>query len=322
MSRFVVRVPDPGRLEPRRRRDARARRRSSASCSARPEVDAVRRRRRRLRRRRGEQRLRVRDDEGPARAPDTTRSSAAELSQAELMNVARQATSAIPGARVVIQDLSQRGFSAARGGGFPVEFNIRGPRLGRARGAPRARSWRRCGSRACVTDVDSDYQVGMPEVQVIPDRNKAADLGISMADDRRDGQRARSAASASASSRTRAAASTSACACWRRSASGPRTSRGSWCAPATAGSCAWATLVRIEQRPTLQAITRRDRERAITITANVAPGRLAGRGDRRARCEIAQARSCPTATARSLSGTARSLPRVVRLAVVRDGARA
>ena len=29
-----------------------------------------------------------------------------------------------------------------------------------------------------VTDVDSDYQVGMPEVQVMPDRNKAADLGI------------------------------------------------------------------------------------------------------------------------------------------------
>ena len=31
-------------------------------------------------------------------------------------------------------------------------------------------------------------------------------------------------------------------------------------------------LVRIEQRPTLQAITRRDRERAITLSANVAPG--------------------------------------------------
>ena len=31
-------------------------------------------------------------------------------------------------------------------------------------------------------------------------------------------------------------------------------------------------IVRIEQRPTLQTITRRDRERAITLTANVAPG--------------------------------------------------
>src|SRR6185295_18286935 len=33
-----------------------------------------------------------------------------------------------------------------------------------------------------------------------------------------------------------------------------------------------ADLVRIEQQPTLQAITRRDRERAITIFGNVAPG--------------------------------------------------
>ena len=47
-----------------------------------------------------------------------------------------------------MQDLSQRGFSAGRGGGFPVEFNIRGRDwdvLGRVL---RARSWRRCGSRA------------------------------------------------------------------------------------------------------------------------------------------------------------------------------
>ena len=56
------------------------------------------------------------------------------------------------------------------------------PRLGRRSARLARRSWRRCASRALVTDVDSDYQVGMPEVQVIPDRNKAADLGISMAE--------------------------------------------------------------------------------------------------------------------------------------------
>ena len=63
-------------------------------------------------------------------------------------------------------------------------------------------------------------------------------------------------------------------------------------------------IVRIEQRPTLQAITRKDRERAITVFANVAPGvsqadaidELAGRPpDRR----------CPTATAPSPPGAAR-----------------
>jgi HAE1 family hydrophobic/amphiphilic exporter-1 len=40
----------------------------------------------------------------------------------------------------------------------------------------------------------------------------------------------------------------------------------------TGGLVRLGDVVRIEQRPTLQAITRRDRERAITIFANVAPG--------------------------------------------------
>ena len=61
-------------------------------------------------------------------------------------------------------------------------------------------------------------------------------------------------------------------------------------------------IVRIEQRPTLQAITRRDRERAITHLRQRRPRRLAGRRHRRARCR-SRARSCPTATARVPSGT-------------------
>ena len=40
----------------------------------------------------------------------------------------------------------------------------------------------------------------------------------------------------------------------------------------TGGLVRLGDIVRIEQRPTLQAITRRDRERAITLFANVAPG--------------------------------------------------
>ena len=80
-----------------------------------------------------------------------------------------------------MQDFSQRGFSAGRGGGFPVEFNIRGrdwDELGRSSRA----IMEKMRESGLVTDINSDYQVGMPEVQVIPDRNKAADLGISMAD--------------------------------------------------------------------------------------------------------------------------------------------
>ena len=52
------------------------------------------------------------------------------------MDVAAAETNAIPGARVVMQDFSQRGFSACRGG-FPVEFNVRG-RTGTSSAEPRA----------------------------------------------------------------------------------------------------------------------------------------------------------------------------------------
>ena len=131
-----------------------------------------------------------------------------------------------------------------------------------------------------VTDVDSDYQVGMPEVRVIPDRNKAADLGISMA---AIGETINAAIGGvrvgkfkdqgPALRHPRAPAR-------RRSASGRRTSSGCSCARPGASLVRLGDIVRIEQQPTLQAITRKDRERAITIFANVAQGRLPGRGPR------------------------------------------
>ena len=48
------------------------------------------------------------------------------LSQLEMMDVVRQYASTIPGGRIALQDISQTGFSPSRGGGFPIEFNIRG----------------------------------------------------------------------------------------------------------------------------------------------------------------------------------------------------
>jgi HAE1 family hydrophobic/amphiphilic exporter-1 len=193
-----------------------------------------------------------------------------ELSQMELMGVARQATSGIPGARVTMVDFSQRGFSAGRGGGSPVEFNIRGrdwDELGRASRAIMERML----ESGLVTDVDSDYQVGMPEVQVIPDRNKAADLGISMAE---IGETINSAIGGQRIGkfkdqgrrfdiRVRLLA---------QQRQRPEDIGRLLVRAGSGGLVRLGDIVRIEQRPTLQAITRRDRERAITIRANVAPG--------------------------------------------------
>jgi HAE1 family hydrophobic/amphiphilic exporter-1 len=192
------------------------------------------------------------------------------LSQQDLMNLTRQATSSIPGARIVMQDFSQRGFSPGRGGGFPVEFNIRGrdwDTLGRASRV----IMEKMRESGLVTDINSDYQVGMPEVQVIPDRNKAADLGISMAE---IGETINSAIGGERVGKFKDKG--------RRfdirvRLLGPQRQRPEdiqrlLVRTGKGGLVRLGDIVRINQEPTLQVITRRDRERAITLTANVAPG--------------------------------------------------
>jgi HAE1 family hydrophobic/amphiphilic exporter-1 len=190
--------------------------------------------------------------------------------QQDFMGVMRQAVNSIPGAKGVIQDISQGGFSASRGGGFPVEFNIRGRDWDTlAKSAREIQEQMR--QSGVVTDVDSDYQVGMPEVQVVPDRNKAADLGVSMAaigetlnaaiggqrvgKFKDKGRRFDIRVRLLAPQRQR-----------------PEDIDRLLVRTASGSLVHLADVARIEQRPTLQTITRRDRERAITMFANVAPG--------------------------------------------------
>jgi hydrophobe/amphiphile efflux-1 (HAE1) family protein len=99
-----------------------------------------------------------------------------ELSQQEVMALTRKALRKLP-MRVSIRDLSQRGFGAHRG--FPLEFTIQG------------RDWdkiieyvktieKKLQNTGLVTDVDDDYLRGKPEVRVIPDRVAAAKHGVSI----------------------------------------------------------------------------------------------------------------------------------------------
>jgi HAE1 family hydrophobic/amphiphilic exporter-1 len=99
-----------------------------------------------------------------------------ELSQQELMSVTRTALRKLD-LKVSIQDLSQRGFTASRG--FPVEFAVQG------------RDWdklvrysetiiEKLDATGLVTDTDSDYLLGKPEIQIIPDRTRAAERGVSI----------------------------------------------------------------------------------------------------------------------------------------------
>jgi hydrophobe/amphiphile efflux-1 (HAE1) family protein len=191
------------------------------------------------------------------------------LKMQEFMDVVRRDLSRIPGARIALQDPSQQGFTSGRGG-FPVEISVRG------------HDWDTLGQKAReimerlrvegkVIEIDSDYRVGMPEVQVIPDRNKAADLGISMAT---IGQTVNSAIGGARVGKFKDKG--------RRFDIRVRLLAQQRERPEDISRLLVRTrngtlvrlgdIVRIEQAPSLQAITRKDRERAITIFGNPAPG--------------------------------------------------
>jgi len=99
-----------------------------------------------------------------------------ELSQQELMAVTRTALRKL-GLKVSIQDLSQRGFTASRG--FPVEFAVQGRDWDKLVGYSES-IMERMNATGLVTDTDSDYLLGKPEIQIIPDRERAAERGVSI----------------------------------------------------------------------------------------------------------------------------------------------
>ncbi|MCL2178329.1 MAG: efflux RND transporter permease subunit [Proteobacteria bacterium] len=189
------------------------------------------------------------------------------FSQNELAGILRKELSSYPGLRVSIQDPSQSGFTAQRG--YPIEFSVQG------------NDWDTLVSQAnevqqkfsasgLVVDLDSDYRLGQPELRIIPDRNAAMDKGIPVSDiantmnalvggvrvgkfnsqGRRidirtrliSEQRTRSEDIANLRFRT-----------------------------ASSELIPLSSVATMEERPAFQAITRKNRERAITFFANPAP---------------------------------------------------
>lgn len=191
-----------------------------------------------------------------------------KLSQAEFAAEIRKELNSYPGVRVVVQDLSQSGFTAQRG--FPVEFSVRGPDwdvlVEKARGISE-----RLNASGQVVDLDMDYRIGMPELRIVPNRARAADLGISV-------ENVATALNATLGGLRIGKYSTEG----RRIDVRLRLLAGQRTRPedlsrlrlrsSTGDLIPLSSLVTTEEVPALQAITRRDRERAITIYANVAPG--------------------------------------------------
>ncbi|TKD12580.1 efflux RND transporter permease subunit [Polyangium fumosum] len=192
-----------------------------------------------------------------------------KATQNEFAAVLRKELNAIPGLRAVVQDLSQSGFTASRG--FPVEFSIRGPEWGELV-SHSERMKAELQAAGLVVDLDSDYQLGMPELRIVPDRARAADLGISVEEiattlnalvgGTRVGKY--SAGGRRVDVRMRLLAD---------QRSRPEDLSRLKIRARSGELVPLSTLVKYEEQPALQAITRRDRERAITLFGNVAPGK-------------------------------------------------
>ncbi len=191
-----------------------------------------------------------------------------ELSQMEIMGLCRKFMNKIPDVKASPQDLSMRAFSASRG--FPVEFTIQGPEWNKLADY-KNQFIKALEQTNLVTDLDSDYKVGMPEMHVIPDRNKATQYGVSVVSIGnvinsmiggvvvgtypKGGHRYDIRIKLQDDARDRLD---------RIKDLFVRNNRGEL--------IPLSEVVRIEERKTMQSITRKNRERAISVFANVAPG--------------------------------------------------
>jgi multidrug efflux pump len=195
-----------------------------------------------------------------------------ERSQQDIASTIRKELNSYPGVRASVQDLSQQGFTAQRG--YPIEFSVRGSEWDKLIDV--ATDMReKLQASGLATDIDTDYQVGMPELRIVPDRARAADLGVSVEEVATTinalvggvrsgkystgGRRIDIRTRLLANQRTRPE---------DLSRLRVRTSSGDL--------VPLSSLVKEDERPALQSVTRRDRERAISIYGNVAPGKSQG----------------------------------------------
>jgi multidrug efflux pump len=190
------------------------------------------------------------------------------VSQGEIMAEARKALNAIPDLKAFIMDLSQGGFSASRG--FPIEFTVRGPDWDTLVRSSTELMAKLEASKTMI-DVDTDYKTGMPEVRVLPNRDKAYARGVSMASIGNTvnamigGVRAGLFTDNGRRYDVRVRAET-------RDRLSPDDIKGLYVRNVRGEMIKLSDVVDLEERPSLLAITRKDRERAIGIFGNIAPG--------------------------------------------------
>ncbi len=190
------------------------------------------------------------------------------FSQQELIPIFRNDLKDIKDLRVVIQDLSLSGFTAKRG--FPVEFTVRGPDFDKLiESSEKLQAAMQASGQ--LTDIDSDYRSGMPEIRIVPDRIKARDRGVSVYEIAQTVNAMMGGVIAGKYSkgghrydvRLRLQSN---------ERDTPQSISKLYVRNNRGELIRLSEVVKIEQKPSLQAISRQGRERAISVFANVAPG--------------------------------------------------
>jgi len=190
------------------------------------------------------------------------------VSAQQLMATLRKELQSIPGVRASIQDPSQQSFGAAKGS--PVAFTVRGADWDQLVAAS-TKIQADLQASGVAVDLNSDYQVGAPELQIIPDRDRANELGVSIADlgntvsalvggntvgkFTTGGRRIDIRMRLLADQRTR-----------------PEDLSRIQVRTSTGDMVPMSLLTTTQEQPVLQSINHLDRERAISINGNVGPG--------------------------------------------------
>jgi multidrug efflux pump len=102
-----------------------------------------------------------------------------KMTQQEFSTTIRKELQQIPGVRATVIDLSQQGF--AGGKGKPVEVSVRGSDWN-ALIALAAKTQKQLLDSGLAVDLESDYDLGPPELAISPDRDAAADVGVNVSD--------------------------------------------------------------------------------------------------------------------------------------------
>ncbi|MDB4944628.1 MAG: multidrug efflux transporter [Labilithrix sp.] len=191
-----------------------------------------------------------------------------KMNATQLSATLRKELQSIGGLRASIQDPSQQGFGSTKSS--PVDFTVRGSSWDEL--VDSAEKIRRdLEASGMVTDVTSDYALGGNELQIVPDRRRATEAGVSVSDlgttvsalvggnivgkFSTGGRRIDIRMRLLANQRTR-----------------PEDVSNIMIRGQSGDLIPMSMVVSQSEEPVLQTISRLDRERAISITANVAAG--------------------------------------------------